>query len=97
MLSPLRMMLTPHSFLAKSTPTYWCPVGVTTVRSLHTWATEKWTGCRPGIQPCPAVSNPYRLQAGGTPHWHITHHWFLKCRAVKQTNLSQFCHKLVNV
>ena len=33
MLSPLRMMLTPHSFFAKSTPTYWWPVGVTTVFS----------------------------------------------------------------
>lgn len=33
--SPLRMMLTPHSFLAKSTPTYFRPVGVVTVFSVN--------------------------------------------------------------
>jgi hypothetical protein len=31
--SPLRIMDTPHSFLAKSTPTYVRPVGVTTLIS----------------------------------------------------------------
>lgn len=35
MLSPLRMMDTPHSFLAKSTPMYGCPVPVTTHFSVN--------------------------------------------------------------
>ena len=33
--SPLRMMLTPQSFLAKSTPVYVRPVGVMTLRSVN--------------------------------------------------------------